>query len=201
MWHELAFGLENLGVSNDRIRARVAETAAFFGIESIYHKNISELSGGQKQLVNLAAVTAMQPEIIVLDEPSSQLDPIAAHSFFEMLSRMNRELGITVVLSEHRLEEVFHLADKVVVLEHGKIIAQGTPPQAAQILSENKNGMLDALPSPVKIYYRCGGTGDCPPVGARRKEWLENREVYKKSLPGYSKTEGEYGGQCGKCLV
>lgn len=190
VWHELAFGLENLGVSNDRIRARVAETAAFFGIESIYHKNISELSGGQKQLVNLAAVTVMQPEIIVLDEPSSQLDPIAAHSFFEMLSRMNRELGITVVLSEHRLEEVFHLADKVVVLEHGKIIAQGTPPQAAQILSENKNGMLDALPSPVKIYYRCGGTGDCPLSVRGGKEWLENREVYKKSLPDIPRQKG-----------
>ena len=105
VWHELAFGLESLGYDTTIIRQRVAEVAAFFGIEPWFYKNVNELSGGQKQLLSLASVMAMNPEILILDEPTAQLDPIAAADFLALLGKINRELGITVILTEHRLEE------------------------------------------------------------------------------------------------
>ena len=102
VWHELAFGLENLGVPRDVIGTRVAEMASFFGIQSWYHREVSQLSGGQKQLLNLASIMAMQPEILILDEPTGQLDPIAAGDFLNTLKKINRELCITVLITEHR---------------------------------------------------------------------------------------------------
>ena len=110
--HELAFGLENLGVPGPQIRLRVAEMASFFGIQDWFDEEASSLSGGQKQLVNLAAVMVLQPRLIVLDEPTAQLDPMAATEFFDTLRRINRELGTTVVLSEQRLEEALPWADR-----------------------------------------------------------------------------------------
>ncbi|MFR6692692.1 MAG: ABC transporter ATP-binding protein [Dysosmobacter sp.] len=107
VWHELAFGLESLGVDTPTIRRRVAEMAAFFGIEDWFYRDVSQLSGGQKQLLNLASVMAMQPDVLILDEPTSQLDPIAASDFLAVLGKINRELGTAVVLTEHRLEEAF----------------------------------------------------------------------------------------------
>ena len=87
VWHELAFGLESLGFSNGEIRTRVSEMASFFGISDWFHKNVSELSGGQKQLLNLASVMVMQPQVLVLDEPTSRLDPIAAGEFLKTLEK------------------------------------------------------------------------------------------------------------------
>ena len=117
VWHELAFGLESLGYDTPTIRRRVAEVAAFFGIENWFYKNVTELSGGQKQLLSLASVMAMNPQILVLDEPTSQLDPIAASDFLALLGKINRELGITIILTEHRLEEAFPFATRVIVME------------------------------------------------------------------------------------
>ena len=105
VWHELAFGLESLGCDTPSIRRRVAEMASFFGIQDWFHKSVDELSGGQKQLLSLASVMVMQPKVLILDEPTSQLDPIAAADFLQTLGRINRELGTTVLLTEHRLEE------------------------------------------------------------------------------------------------
>ena len=116
VWHELAFGLESLGVPSAQIRIRVAEMASFFGIGEWFHKKVSELSGGQKQLLNLASVMVMNPSVLILDEPTSQLDPIAATEFLKTLDKINKELGTTVILSEHRLEEVFSLSDRVVFI-------------------------------------------------------------------------------------
>lgn len=106
VWHELAFGLENLGVPQDEMRRRVAEVAHFFGIEPWVRRRTEELSGGQKQLVNLAAVLALRPRLLLLDEPTSQLDPNAVKQFLFMLARVNRELGITVVMATHAPEDV-----------------------------------------------------------------------------------------------
>ena len=117
VWHELAFGLESLGYPNQTIRRRVSEMASFFGIQTWFRKGVHELSGGQKQLLNLASVMAMQPRVLVLDEPTSQLDPIASMEFLETLQRINRELGTTIIISEHRLEELFPMADRVAVME------------------------------------------------------------------------------------
>ena len=106
VWHELAFGLENLGVEPDQMRRRIAEVAHFFGIEPWIRSKTEDLSGGQKQLVNLAAVLALRPRVLLLDEPTAQLDPNAVKQFLFMLSRVNRELGITVVMATHSPEDV-----------------------------------------------------------------------------------------------
>ena len=113
VWHELAFGLESLGLDNSTIRKRVAETASFFGLEPVFYKSVSELSGGQKQILNLASIMAMQPDVLILDEPASQLDPIAASELLSCVSKINKELGTTVIITEHRLDGVFHLSDKI----------------------------------------------------------------------------------------
>lgn len=107
VWHELSFGLENLGTSNDVMRRRTAEIAEFLGIKEIYEKNVSEISGGERQLVVLASVMAMNPEILILDEPINQLSPRAAREFMNVLRQINRELSTTIILSEQRLSSVF----------------------------------------------------------------------------------------------
>ncbi|MBQ3856347.1 MAG: ABC transporter ATP-binding protein, partial [Ruminococcus sp.] len=112
VWHELAFGLENLGIASAEISRRTAEVASFFGIGPWYEKETSELSGGQKQLLSLASVLAMQPELLILDEPTAQLDPIAASEFISALKKLNSELGLTIILAEHRLEEVVPICDR-----------------------------------------------------------------------------------------
>ena len=117
VWHELVFGLESLGINSAEIRSKAAEMASFFGIQNWFYENVANLSGGQKQILNLASVMTMNPTLLLLDEPSSQLDPIAAHDFFTMLERINTELGVTIILSEHNLSEVFPLSDKVAVME------------------------------------------------------------------------------------
>lgn len=141
VWHELSFGLESLGVSNQEIRRRVAEMASFFGIQSWFRRDVYELSGGQKQLLNLASIMAMQPKVLVLDEPTSQLDPIAATEFLETLAKINRELGTTIILSEHRLEEVFPMADRVMVMEEGKVTAFDTIDVVGRFLSGQGSGI------------------------------------------------------------
>ena len=125
VWHELAFGLESLGMDAAGMRLRVAEMASYFGLENVFYKNVSELSGGQKQLLNLASVMALSPDLIVLDEPTSQLDPIAAFNFLTTVKKLNTELGITVILTEHRLEEALPFADKVAVMENGHVVEEG----------------------------------------------------------------------------
>lgn len=153
VWHELAFVLESLGCDERTMRLRVAEMASYFGIQHWFHKNVCELSGGQKQLLNLASVMAARPDVLVLDEPTSQLDPIAASDFLATVHRINRELGTTVVMSEHRLEEVYGLADRVVVLEEGRIAADGEPRAVAGQLHRAGSPMALALPAAARIAW------------------------------------------------
>lgn len=119
--HELAFGLENVGTDPDAMRRRVAETAAFFGIEPWLHAQTARLSGGQKQLVNLAGILAMQPSLLLLDEPTAQLDPIAEKTFLHALFRINRELGITVAVATHAPESMADYATEAFRLAQGRI--------------------------------------------------------------------------------
>ena len=153
VWHELAFGLESLGCDKDSMRFRVAEMASYFGIESWFHKDVRDLSGGQKQLLNLASIMAMRPSALILDEPTSQLDPIAASDFLNTVRKINLELGVTVILTEHRLEEVFACADKVVVMDRGEIVSVGSPLRVARELHASANDMMAALPAPLRIFY------------------------------------------------
>ena len=152
VWHELAFGLESLGYDTQTIRRRVAEVAAFFGIEKWFYKNVSELSGGQKQLLSLASVMTMQPKILVLDEPTAQLDPIAATDFLALLGRINRELGTTIVLTEHRLEEAFVYATRIIVMEKGEIICDDIPQRVGLTLKEKANSMFLAMPTAMRVW-------------------------------------------------
>ena len=162
VWHELAFGLESLGYDTPTIRRRVAEIAAFFGIENWFYKNVSELSGGQKQLLSLASIMAMQPKILVLDEPTAQLDPIAASDFLALLGKINRELGTTIVLTEHRLEEAFPFATRAIVMEKGEIICDGKPEKVGLYLKERESGMFLAMPTAMRVWASLETKLFCP---------------------------------------
>ena len=176
VWHELVFGLESLGINSAEIRSKAAEMASFFGIQNWFYENVANLSGGQKQILNLASVMVMNPTLLLLDEPSSQLDPISAHDFFTMLERINTELGVTIILSEHNLSEVFPLSDKVVVMEDGKITTENTPYKIGEELKQNS--MFAALPTPTKIYYSLGNnSGNCPITIRDGHKWLEKQQI------------------------
>lgn len=181
VWHELAFGLESLGIDQKTIRLRVAEMASYFGIQGWFNKNVSELSGGQKQLLNLAAIMAMQPTVLILDEPTSQLDPIAATDFLNTVRKINLELGTTVIITEHRLEDIFHASDRVVVMEEGSIIAVDEPHKIGEFLKKSNNQMFAAMPSPVQIYYGVENNLKCPLTVREGRNWLsqvfENKEI------------------------
>ncbi len=173
VWHELAFGLENLGVPTAEIRARVAEMASFFGIQSWFHEKVAQLSGGQKQLLNLAAVMVMQPSLLLLDEPTSQLDPIAAGAFMQMLQKINRELGTAILLCEHRLEEAFAVSDRILVLDGGRVLADAPPALLGQKLAGHD--MTAALPVPMRVFAAVDGSGTAPVTVREGRQWLERR--------------------------
>jgi len=170
VWHELAFGVENLGYDQQTIRLRVAEMASFFGIQNWFHKKVEELSGGQKQLLNLASIMTMQPKVLVLDEPTSQLDPIAAGEFLSTIRKINLELGTTIIMTEHRLEEVFPMADKVLVLEDGMQKYAASPREVGKALAGND--LFLAMPAPVQIYEALGQVGECPLTVCEGRKWL-----------------------------
>ena len=172
VWHELAFGLESLGCDQKTMRARVAEMACYFGIQDWFHREVANLSGGQKQLLNLASIMAMQPEVLILDEPTSQLDPIAASDFLNTVRKINIELGTTVIVTEHRLEDIFPYADRAIVLDGGKVIADDTPRNIGKLLYEQKNDMFAAMPTPVRVFYGAEGSGDCPLTVREGRTWL-----------------------------
>ena len=172
VWHELAFGLESLGCDQKTMRARVAEMACYFGIQDWFHRNVEELSGGQKQLLNLASIMAMQPEVLILDEPTSQLDPIAASDFLNTVRKINLELGTTVILTEHRLEDIFPYADRAVVMDGGCVLADDTPRNIGRLLHRQQNEMFAAMPTPVRVFYGAGGQGDCPLTVREGRSWL-----------------------------
>ena len=172
VWHELAFGLESVGTDPKTMRLRVAEMASYFGIQSWFHKDVATLSGGQKQLLNLASIMAMQPEVLILDEPTSQLDPIAASDFLNTVRKINIELGTTIVITEHRLEDIYHAADRVVVMERGCVAANGDPRTVGALLRQQESPMLAALPTPVRVFFSADGEGTCPLTVREGRTWL-----------------------------
>ena len=172
VWHELAFGLESLGEDTPTIRRRVAEMASFFGIEDWFYKDVAELSGGQKQLLNLAAVMAMQPDVLILDEPTSQLDPIAASDFLAVLGKINRELGTAVLLTEHRLEEAFPLATAVAVMDAGKLLCTGSPAEVGRQLKALGHRMFAAMPAAMRIWAAVPSESPCPVTVREGRDFL-----------------------------
>jgi len=180
VWHELAFGLESLGIPSEEIRLRVAEMASFFGIQTWFYKSVSELSGGQKQILALASIMALQPSVLILDEPTSQLDPIAAGEFFAILGKINRELGVTIILTEHRLEEVLPLSNRLIVMESGQIVADGTPKDVGVYLQQQQNDMMLAMPTPSKVWMACtnmSGSSEIPLTVGEGARWLKSQPI------------------------
>ena len=172
VWHELAFGLESLGYDTPTIRRRVAEMASFFGIQMWFYKSVTELSGGQKQLLNLASVMVLQPKVLILDEPTSQLDPIAASDFLATLGKINRELGTTIILTEHRLEEAFGFASRVAVMDGGKLLCTGTPADVGAELKSSGNAMFLAMPASMRIWAASDSAATCPISVCDGRNWL-----------------------------
>lgn len=191
VWHELAFGLENLGVPGEQIRRRTAEIAQYFGMESWFRRPVSELSGGQKQLLNLASVVIMQPDVLLLDEPTAQLDPIGTGRFLDTLRRLNRDLGTAVLLSEQRLEEVVPMADRVLIMHQGHLVADAVPGQCAAKLEayerEHNEALpiASAMPVAVRVWKACHYRDEAnSPVSIRQgKSWLADH-VRKTGQPG-----------------
>lgn len=176
VWHELSFGLENLGIKTSVIRRRVGEIANFFGIHTLFRNNTTDLSGGQKQLLNLASIMVMQPKVLILDEPTSQLDPIAATNFINTLKMLNEELGLTIILVEHRLEEVLPLADRVILLEDNKLLLESEPKLIGhELMQKNDNHqMFLALPTSIQVYHALGFSDMSPLTIREGRMFLEN---------------------------
>lgn len=173
VWHELAFGLENLGTPPEEISRRIAEMASYFGIGDWYDRDVAELSGGQKQLLNLASVLVMQPELLILDEPTAQLDPIAASDFIATIRRLCSDLSITIIMAEHRLEDVVPLCDKLLVMDKGRLIAADKP---SEVISQLKNrpDIICGMPAAARLYAELSGSGSCPLTVREGRSFVEN---------------------------
>lgn len=171
---ELAFGLENMGLDSIAIRLRIAEISAYFSLESIIDKKIGELSGGQKQLVCLASVVAMHPKAIIFDEPTSQLDPVAASSFLDTVQKLCNENGITVIITEHRLENVIPASDRVIIMEKGEIISDCEPKNITKDIFDKNEFVSNSMPVPMRIYSQLGLDGKMPLSVAQGHKMLES---------------------------
>ena len=172
VWQELAIGLENRGMDTQLIRTKVAEMASFFGIESWFYKKTNELSGGQKQILTLASVMLENPDVLILDEPTSQLDPISANEFLQMLKRINHEFSKTIIISEHRLSDVVPLCDKIILMDEGEILKSGSTDEVAIFLKESEHDLYRAFPVPMYVYGMSGGDGEFPKSLLKGREWL-----------------------------
>lgn len=173
VWHELAFGLENLGVKSDEIYRRIAEMASYFGIGDWFDRDTAELSGGQKQLLNLASVLVMQPQLLILDEPTAQLDPIAAADFIATLKRLNQDFGLTIIMAEHRLEDVVPICDRLIVMEKGSLIADASPSDAVNTL-KSRPDILCGMPAASRLYAKLSGSGSCPLTVREGRSFIES---------------------------
>lgn len=180
VWHELAFGLESLGIDHTQMHRRVAEMAEYFGISDWFDKSTNQLSGGQKQILNLASVMVMQPRLLLLDEPTSQLDPIGAERFLHTLCRLNQDFGVTVFLSEQCLEEVLPIVDRVFLLQDKELIEAKEVRKTGQLFYEQKSEVFHALPAATRLYVECGKTGREPIHVAQAVSWLQEKNVVKQ---------------------
>ncbi len=156
---EIVFGAENIGMNPGKIGRLLAETTAYLGIEDILDKSCQSLSGGQKQLVALASVLMTEPEILLLDEPTSQLDPVSTYDFVRLLVKLKDELGISILAADHNLDAMLGVSDGVLYMENGKIRLDGTKDELVQMLIEEKRPFAASIPETIKyaisekLYY------------------------------------------------
>lgn len=178
VWHEISFGMENLGMTKAAMRLRVAEIAEYLNIGNLLKKDVDKLSGGQKQLVNLASILAMNPKVLILDEPTAWLDPIAAECFIDMVRKINEDLGITVIICEHRLNYILPYATKVLLMDDGKIIAAGNPKDIVGTSMDDE--MIKLMPVPSQMFKMANAKGDIPVAVSQGRKWIEeNIEGFK----------------------
>lgn len=169
VWQELAFPLENLAVPQAEMRARIAELASFFGLTPLLEERLLALSGGQKQIINLASVLMMRPRVLLLDEPLAQLDPVMVRDFVQFLQTLHDELGLTIIIAEHHLEPLLPLVQRVLVLEDGHLAVDGSAAEACRYFAQRAN-LTDYIPDLVRLYTRTAETGTAalPPIGTGR---------------------------------
>lgn len=200
VWHELSFGLENMGLSNSVMQRTIAETASFFGIEDWFDKPVATLSGGQKQLLALASVMVMRPDILILDEPTSQLDPIAAAEFISTVCRLNRELSLTVIMIEHRLEDIVPVSNKLLALDRGRVVSFGETRRAANELALSHPALLQGMPAALRLYSRLAGSskkeksGFAPLTNTEGRAFIEKN--FSNGIRELPKTSRKDGGEC-----
>ncbi|MCR4563092.1 MAG: ATP-binding cassette domain-containing protein [Clostridiales bacterium] len=173
VYHELAFALENQNLPNNEISRRIAEAAQFFGIFDIFEENTDILSGGQKQLLNLASVSVMQPDLLILDEPTAQLDPVAAAEFMTVLKKLNTEMGITVLISEHRLDDLLSLCNKLIVIDSGEITVCDETSNAIRNINKDDK-VIEYMPATVRLYKSVKTDSDCPLTVNDGRRFLES---------------------------
>lgn len=174
---ELAFNLENMGMDPGLMNLRIAEICGYLGLSDKFSKSTGTLSGGEKQLLNLASALAVRPRLLLLDEPTAQLDPVSAANFLACLKRVNDETGVTVLITEHRLEETLSTADYAGVLEKGRLALYGKPRDVARKIYLSDSSLKPAVPAAAAVFTEIEGKG-IPPLTVR--EGIS----YLKSLPG-----------------
>lgn len=189
VWHELVFGMENLGYDQNTMNLRVAELASYFGMEHWFDKEVSQLSGGQKQLLNLAAVLTLRPKLLLLDEPMAWLDPMASTEFLHTLNRIQKELGMTVLLSAHQLEDVISYGDELLLMEEGQILLQGSTEKIGRKLRDRGEAFYMAMPVPMRIYLESGSEKACPCTIAEGREWLRGEMGERRESSGEKKKQ------------
>lgn len=158
---ELSFGLTNMGALADEIELSVAEVASYFNLESKLDNDISTLSGGEKQMVNLASVMIMKPDVLVLDEPTSQLDPISASRFIAMINQLHSDFGITVIMSIHSADEIFTTADSIILVDNATVVLKSNQHEMVEFLKANMPEMLGVVPTQMRLYESVDTVLDC----------------------------------------
>lgn len=195
VWQEMCFGMENLGFEPGVIQKRLAETASFFGMGNWIHQEVRTLSGGQKQLLNLAAVMMLRPRVLLLDEPVSLLDPIAAGHFTEMLCRINREFSVTTILSEQRLGDWYGRADRIGLMDGGRLLFSGDPRTvAARVWQAEDPEAREYLPPPARLFLGLAGLPEDPgaiPLSVREGRTWFSRFVRERPPGAREESPGE----------
>jgi len=193
VWHELAFGAESIGLSQSEMRSRIAQTALFFGIEDILYEDCDKLSGGQKQMINLASVMVMHPDVLLLDEPLSQLDPIASAQFIMLLSRINRELGTAIVIAEHQLGGLLSVCSRIIMLDKGKTVCDGNAEKLVRYLADSDHSLLAEMPVGVRASVAANDAGALLDVPSAKAWYAQRKKTHglTEPIPPDRKSGGE----------
>ena len=190
VWHELAFGMEGLGFESEKIRLRAGEMAGYFGMDSWFRADTTSLSGGQKQLLSLASVMALSPRLLLLDEPTAQLDPVAASDFISDIYRLNRDLGVTVIIAEHRLEELLPIADRAAVMEDGRIVSFDSPRAVCNALGSRP--ISAGFPAASRISAALADNEKSPLTVREGRRFLSSLDIRRgASVPADKPSDGE----------